>query len=237
MNSGIYSIINVENRKQYIGSSSSLSQRWSQHKWMLNGSYHHSDRLQLDWVLFGSDKFEFKIIETVIDESQLTIREQFWINYYDAANPSKGYNIENDAVRHTHSEETRTKISKSNKALKRKYVPTLETIERLRISHLGQPAWNEGLKLPKTKRICLECSKEFELEYKTSKVRFCSRSCRSKFNGRNFSKQTNIVKICKVCNKQFKTIQSQNNDYCSRTCYYKTLKGNTHWAGKKTLDK
>jgi hypothetical protein len=189
---------------------------------MLNGRRHHSDRLQIAWNLFGSDKFEFGILELVSDESQLEIREQYWINYYDAANPEKGYNVENDAVRHTHSEETREKISRSNKALKRKYVATPETLERLRVSHLGQPAWNEGLKIPRIKRICLECKNEFELKYLSDPKRFCSTSCS------NGSRKKLVDLICPVCKNTFQRRPSEIDTYCSRECYYTTYFGNKY---------
>lgn len=226
MDSGIYSIINVVNNKRYIGSSSLLPRRWSHHKWMLNGKYHHSDRLQVDWNLFGSDNFKFEILELVDDSSQLTTREQYWINFYDSANSEKGYNVENDAVRHTHSEETREKISKSNKALKRKYVPTAKTIERLRISHLGQPAWNEGLKIPKLKRKCLRCNQEFELKYRTDPKVFCGKKCRD-INHRKL-----VDLVCPVCKSIFQRRPSEIDTYCSRNCYYISMKGNHNWAGK-----
>lgn len=226
MNSGIYSIVNVENNFLYIGSSSVLTRRWSHHKSMLNGKRHHSDRLQSAWNLFGSDKFKFEILELVSDESQLKIREQCWINFYDSANPEKGYNIENDAVRHTHSEETRIKISNSNKALKRKYVATPETIERLRISHLGQVAWNEGKKFPRINRICLECKNEFELKYLSDPKIFCSTSCS------NGSRKKLINLVCPVCKNIFQRRPSEIDTYCSRECYYTTYFGNKYAVKK-----
>jgi group I intron endonuclease len=223
MNSGIYSIVNIENQNRYIGSTSDLARRWSQHKVMLNGSRHHSDRLQMDWDLFSNIKFNFEILEYCeADDIILHDREQHWINYFDASNPEKGYNVESDAVRHTHSKETRIKISESNKALKRKYIPTPETIERLRASHLGQPAWNEGLKLPRKVKICKECKKEFELNYATEPKIFCSKFCSDK------SRRKLIDLLCPICKQVFKRRPSEIDTYCSRECYYKTLINNKH---------
>jgi group I intron endonuclease len=219
---GIYSILNIENGLIYIGSSDDFARRWSHHKWMLNGDYHHSDRLQADWKIFGSGKFIFTQIEIVEDPNQLTIREDYWIKFYDSANPKKGYNVESDAVRHTHSEETRQKISKSNKALNRKYIPTPETIKRLSESHKGQIAWNEGKKLPRVKRNCLECGNEFELSYRTDPKVFCGAACR----GKNRRKLVDLV--CPVCKGTFQRKPSEIDTFCSRECYYTTLKGNKY---------
>jgi group I intron endonuclease len=223
---GIYSIINLDTNKCYIGSASVIDRRWRAHKAMLNRNAHHSHRLQTDWVLFGPKKFKFEVVEQLDTQDNLELREQHWINYFDAANPKKGYNEEPDAVRHTHSEETRKKISLSNKALNRKYIPKPETIVRLREAHLGQPAWNEGLKLPRIKRNCLVCGNEFELGCRTDPKIFCSRKCKG------ISARKLVDLVCPVCKWHFQRKPSEIDTYCSRECYYKSLKGNKHWAGK-----
>ena len=40
MNSGIYAIVNKNNKKRYIGSTCNLTKRWIQHKYQLNKNIH-----------------------------------------------------------------------------------------------------------------------------------------------------------------------------------------------------
>ena len=94
--SGIYRIVNKINGKGYVGSSKDLVDRWRRHKRLLQDNKHHSNHLQYAWNKYGEDKFEFVILE-YIDGSKgqkyLREREQYWIDFYNASNPEKGYNI------------------------------------------------------------------------------------------------------------------------------------------------
>jgi group I intron endonuclease len=91
---GIYKITNKINGKFYIGSSKQIERRWWEHQNDLNKNKHVNQKLQSAWSQHGSNEFEFTIIETV-DESQLLIREQF---YLDTFKPHLiGYNISDTA--------------------------------------------------------------------------------------------------------------------------------------------
>lgn len=119
---GIYRFFNIKTLKGYIGSSRDTHARQRGHINKLNRGKHHSFLLQRSWNKHGVDAFVFEILEIVSDISKLKEREQYWIDYYDAANPDnpdKGYN--------------RCPIAGTTKNL----IPTPETIEKLRISHLG----------------------------------------------------------------------------------------------------
>ena len=61
--SGIYEIVNTVNGKRYIGSSVNIKTRWSQHRVRLSSGDHHCPPLQRAWVKYGSDAFEFRVIE------------------------------------------------------------------------------------------------------------------------------------------------------------------------------
>ena len=90
---GIYCITNTITNKVYVGSTVNLHRRCVAHLRTLRANKHHSAKLQRAWNKYGEEAFKFEIIEYVTDISKLDEREQYWIDYYDAANPKKGYNI------------------------------------------------------------------------------------------------------------------------------------------------
>lgn len=89
MSSGIYSIRNKINGKQYIGSSKNFKKRFTMHQTVLKHNKHHSIHLQRAWNKHGSDNFEFLILEECSLEL-LFEREQYHI---DSIDKSKLYNV------------------------------------------------------------------------------------------------------------------------------------------------
>ena len=89
---GIYKITNINNNKVYIGSSSDIERRFSEHKRDLKENKHHSYKMQNDFNLNKNiEDFVFEIIEYVDgSKSDLFRKEQFYIDKYDAYN--NGYN-------------------------------------------------------------------------------------------------------------------------------------------------
>lgn len=92
MNAGIYAIKNVINEKRYIGSTSKLSKRWSQHKRELNRNVHFNSYLQNAWNKNGENSFVYEIIENC-DENILMDREEFWIKSLHSYKDENGYNL------------------------------------------------------------------------------------------------------------------------------------------------
>jgi group I intron endonuclease len=90
MDSGIYAIRNIKTDKIYVGSAANFDRRFYLHKHHLVKGSHHSKKLQNSWNKHGETSFEWGIIE-VCDPTCLIEREQYWINYFDAA--KCGYNI------------------------------------------------------------------------------------------------------------------------------------------------
>lgn len=90
---GIYCIFNKVNHKRYIGQSSDIIRRWNQHKNILSSRKKLLDNIHLmnAWQKYGVNNFDFFIVERCAI-SELDALEMFWINYYDSANPAKGYN-------------------------------------------------------------------------------------------------------------------------------------------------
>ena len=90
--SGIYQIINTTNNKIYVGSSINLKQRFNDHKKLLRHNKHPNNHLQSSWIKYGEDKFNFEIIEFVINDN-LLITEQFYIDLFSSYDNKIGYNI------------------------------------------------------------------------------------------------------------------------------------------------
>jgi group I intron endonuclease len=121
MNSGIYQIQNLINGKVYIGSAKDLNKRKKRYFLNLKKNIHENKKLQNAFNKYGENVFEFSIIEQV-DINNLIKTEQFYINFYDCV--KNGYNIAPKAgntsgltpwLGRKHSEESKFKISKSNK--------------------------------------------------------------------------------------------------------------------------
>lgn len=118
-NAGIYKITNKKNGKFYIGSSKHIDRRWWEHTNDLNKNQHINPKLQYAWNHYGSDAFEFTILEN-IDADELIEREQFYLDTFLPYKRNIGYNIGNTAYggdNFTHNpnkEEIRKKLSKIN---------------------------------------------------------------------------------------------------------------------------
>ena len=112
---GIYSIKNVINNKEYIGSSRNLYNRLHEHFHNLKNNKSHNSHLQNAWNKYGENNFKFEILEycDVLKQFEL---EQY---YLDIRKPK--YNFEAKVVPFTGRIvpiEQRLKISKT---LKKKY--------------------------------------------------------------------------------------------------------------------
>lgn len=105
---GIYKIENLINHKVYIGQSIHIKQRWCEHKNSLKKNLHISRHLQNAWNKYGEQNFSFEIIE-LCKKEELTIKEQFWINFYGGLNSKKIYNSRDAGNSGTFSEEARRK--------------------------------------------------------------------------------------------------------------------------------
>lgn len=141
--SGVYAIRNELNGKIYVGSTANFQARWRTHKFRLNRGTHTNPHLQGAWNKYGASAFEFSVLEEC-EISMVTIREQAWVDYYSATNPTQGYNLRLKVESNRGyklREETKKRISNANKG---KSIP-LETREKIRNSKLGKSTyWNRG---------------------------------------------------------------------------------------------
>ena len=114
---GIYTIINNNSNKIYIGSSNNLYKRINDHIRELNKNIHCNPHLQNAYNI-DKDFFTIEVIATFNDIESIQIYEPLLIKLYQSNKPSLGYNILTEyrgtkGIKFT--KERRNKISKSNK--------------------------------------------------------------------------------------------------------------------------
>lgn len=157
----VYCHTNKENGKKYIG----VTSQKPENRWRKGNGYKNNAYFFRAISVCGWDSFYHDIIESDLTKEDAELLEIKLIKEYDTRNPNKGYNIEsggnlnkeisestkskisNALKGHPCSEQTREKISESQKGKesKQKGVKrTPEQIQRNRISHIGQKAWNKG---------------------------------------------------------------------------------------------
>lgn len=117
---GIYKIVNPQGGI-YIGQSINIIRRWSEYS-KLKGCGENT-RLINSLKKYGFKKHKFEIIHQC-EKEQLNELEIFYIDLFQSFNTEKGLNLHSGGNNHIVSDETR---------------------EKLRVSHLGQKAWNKGL--------------------------------------------------------------------------------------------
>jgi group I intron endonuclease len=113
---GVYQIKNTLNGYSYIGSAANLRKRCLQHIWELDKQKHSNPFLQKVWNKYGTEIFEFYVLEELDNRDALLDREQFFL---DALIPE--YNV------------CPTAGSSKGRVL------SLEHREKLRLANLGKP--------------------------------------------------------------------------------------------------
>lgn len=91
MKQGIYKITNINNGKVYIGRAANIEKRWQEHKNALATGTHHSYKLQECYdALKNKSDLQYEIIEEVAYENERVVKEQYYMDKYDAYH--NGYN-------------------------------------------------------------------------------------------------------------------------------------------------
>lgn len=185
--SGIYQIRNTVNGKRYVGSAIVIGKRFEEHQDQLKRGVHHSRKLQHSWNKYGSNAFEFSVLEYVPEKENLISCEQHYIDLYDSA--ANGLNICHKAgspLGREVSEETRAKLRQYGPTEKcraavaeanRKRVITDETRAKISKGGTGRvwtkeskakrvATWkaNQALKPTPTERKCPRCEIVFPVE-------------------------------------------------------------------------
>ena len=89
MNTGVYTIKNIINGKNLVGSSINIMRRAEDHFKLLKDNKHYNKDFQSDFNKYGKDSFKLIIIE-LCNKANLEERELYYINYLNCINA--GYN-------------------------------------------------------------------------------------------------------------------------------------------------
>lgn len=87
--SGIYCIENLISGNKYVGKSNNIYKRWADEVRALNKQEFHNIHVQRSWNKYSEDAFRFYILD-ICDISELSQKEQYWINKLDTYH--NGYN-------------------------------------------------------------------------------------------------------------------------------------------------
>ena len=90
----IYCIEIKGSDKKYIGQTCRWNRRPQEHKRQLKKGKHHSALLQRSYNKYGKEEsFSIGAIDSACSQEEANEKEQYWIGFFDSANPDKGYNI------------------------------------------------------------------------------------------------------------------------------------------------
>jgi group I intron endonuclease len=87
----IYMIRNISTGRMYIGQTTDIWKRKSQHVTTLKQMCHENSDVQVDYILYGINSFIFEIIEFLNFDDNFLEKEKYWIKYFNTEYP-KGYN-------------------------------------------------------------------------------------------------------------------------------------------------
>lgn len=76
---GIYCIKNTTSGKIYVGASIDIEARYQGHILALKAGSHKNAQLQKDFDQQGLDALEFGVLEEIANDSDLKLREIYWI--------------------------------------------------------------------------------------------------------------------------------------------------------------
>lgn len=178
MASGVYTIKNSVNGKQYIGSSTNMTRRWKNHVSKLRLGTHSNHHLQSAFDKYGSDAFLFVPL-MICDPKDVLIYEQFFLNILNPeynnrikAESNLGLKLSNEtrakmSAAHkrgarTCTDETKRKISAANKGRK----PSAQAIKNSVLARKGKPVSDEWKHKQREAKIGIPLSNEHKEKMK-----------------------------------------------------------------------
>lgn len=152
---GIYLIFCLANQRVYIGQTNNIKKRLYGHQATLRGNKHPNCYLQSAYNKYGVDMFVFRPCEYPEDTSieNLTTREAYWIDQFDAMNPRRGFNLKEAGSAGRPSEESKAKMSAAKKG-KTRSPHTEETKKKMSEAKKGKRCTEETKqKISETKKL------------------------------------------------------------------------------------
>jgi Mor family transcriptional regulator len=146
----IYLISNLVNGKLYIGKTeSTINERWYTHKWRAN----HLDRVENPLVIdlaiakYGENSFEINELDKAFNKEDLLRAEAYWIKFYDATNPDKGYNRDPmGEIIYSDDYESIWQIPNSSEKRNQKYIIWRESLIKKKIPKERQQEFKKDIK-------------------------------------------------------------------------------------------
>lgn len=153
---GIYKIINTITGDFYIGSSKNVKRRWADHKCQSTWKRRPNNPMYQDMKKYGTDYFEFQILEEVEPDSLKEKEQQFIDKMHPTynSNNANGIDVKRRKEYHKNYEKSdkRKKYNKSDKRkkAKKKYhnQPCLYNGEALTLNALSTRFLRQGLSNP-----------------------------------------------------------------------------------------
>ena len=111
----IYKATNLKNNKIYIGQTiHKLSTRKQEH---VKRSKYDKYLTYFGKALrkYGEETFLWEIIDQASNQEELNQKESYWIEFYDATNPKKGYNLKGGGEKPFLTERVKRKIGKAQR--------------------------------------------------------------------------------------------------------------------------
>lgn len=148
MNSGVYIIRNSSNGKVYVGSSSDLKRRRSEHFRDLSKGMHFNPYLQASWNKYGKHCFQWIVLVSCNSSELLTKEQRILDNYIENLGWESLYNIQptvNSNLGKSYSLEARANMSRArigNKNWAGKH-HTVETKAKIAKALLGNNCANK----------------------------------------------------------------------------------------------
>lgn len=139
---GIYMIKNSINNKIYIGKSVDINKRWRDHRIALCDNSHYNEYLQRAWNKYGSDSFEFSIIEECQADELNELEIYYIVECYKSYDPNFGYNLTKGGDGVIPTDVVRKKMSDAQKKL----CQDPEHIRRMSEVQIGKRASDETKK-------------------------------------------------------------------------------------------
>ena len=129
----IYLFRNKANGKVYIGQTTKdIAIRTQEHLVRAHTYRKNQFHFHLALAKYGIEGFEISTIDSGASKNELDEKEIYWISFYDSINPAKGYNSRSGGSAGKPNEETRRRISESEKGK----VLSIETRKKLSESSL-----------------------------------------------------------------------------------------------------
>ncbi len=116
--SGVYVIENVVDGMVYVGSSTNIELRKSQHFSHLRSGVHHNQNLQREFNLYGSKRLEFRVVEHAHSDDLLRL-EQLWLDKIGKDGLYNIYLVAGSALGRELSQETKEVLRKKSTGRKK----------------------------------------------------------------------------------------------------------------------